>query len=63
MEAVERTNLRLNGREKEVLCGQLLEVLELSTRFVSSSPLYILIVFGSVACRANDQINVDISSI
>eukprot|EP00890_Picochlorum_soloecismus_P002399 jgi/Picsp_1/315/NSC_00314-R1_protein len=32
VEAVQRTNLRLNENEKAVLCRQLLEVLELSTR-------------------------------
>lgn len=32
VKAVRRSNLRLNGGEKEVLCRQLLEVLELSTR-------------------------------
>jgi hypothetical protein len=41
VKAVRRSNLRLNGGEKEVLCRQLLEVLELSTRSVFAYCLYI----------------------
>lgn len=48
MEAVDRSNLHLSGIEKESLCRKILDVLELSTRFVSHLSIAVMFLIPAM---------------